>query len=292
LINPIMFTIHIGSFNWPVRWYGVILMTATVIAAWLAEREVRRHGENGEHIWNVAIWLIPAGVVGARLWFVVNATLGGNMLYIQQPLQILNIPAGGLHIFGGFLFGAIALFIYARRYELDLWLLLDSIAPTILIGQALARPANFVNQELYGQPTTLPWGIPISADHRVAAYSDLTLYPVATTRFHPTFAYEMIWNFLAAALLFWLLYRFASQVKPGAMFSGWLILAGIGRSMIEQFRPDQPRIPGLTLTYTNLVSLFMVLAGILILLWQYKIVRRSFLPNPPDVYKISTKKIS
>ena len=292
MINPIMFTIHIGSFSWPIHWYGVILMTATVIAAWLAEREVRRRGENGDHIWNVAVWLIPAGVIGARLWFVVNATLGGNLLYLDQPLQIINIPAGGLHIYGGLLFGAIALFLYARRYELDLWLLLDSIAPTVLIGQALARPANFINQELYGQPTTLPWGIPISADHRIAAYSDLSLYPVETTRFHPTFAYEMIWNFLAAALLFWLLYRFASRIKPGAMFAGWLICAGVGRSIIEQFRPDQPRIPGLSLTYTNLVSLLMALTGVLFLLWRYEVIHLPSLPDLPDTYKISTKKIS
>jgi phosphatidylglycerol:prolipoprotein diacylglycerol transferase len=287
-----MFTIHIGSFSWPIHWYGVILMTAAVIAAWLAEREVRRRGENGDHIWNAAVWLIPAGVIGARLWFVVNATLGGNLLYVEEPLQILNIPAGGLHIYGGLLFGAIALFLYARRYELDLWLLLDSIAPTVLIGQALARPANFINQELYGQPTTLPWGIPISAEHRIAAYADLSLYPVATTRFHPTFAYEMIWNFLAAALLFWLLYRFASRIKPGAMFAGWLICAGIGRSIIEQFRPDQPRIPGLSLTYTNLVSLLMALSGFLFLLWRYEVIHLPSLPDLPDAYKISTKKIS
>ena len=292
MINPIMFTIHIGSFSWPIHWYGVILMTAAVIAAWLAEREVRRRGENGDHIWNAAVWLIPAGVIGARLWFVVNATLGGNLLYVEEPLQILNIPAGGLHIYGGLLFGAIALFLYARRYELDLWLLLDSIAPTVLIGQALARPANFINQELYGQPTTLPWGIPISAEHRIAAYADLSLYPVATTRFHPTFAYEMIWNFLAAALLFWLLYRFASRIKPGAMFAGWLICAGIGRSIIEQFRPDQPRIPGLSLTYTNLVSLLMALSGFLFLLWRYEVIHLPSLPDLPDAYKISTKKIS
>jgi len=161
-----------------------------------------------------------------------------------------------------------------------------------LIGQALARPANFINQELYGQPTNLPWGIPISADHRLAQYADLSLYPFATTRFHPTFAYEMIWNFLAAALLFYLLYRFAERIKPGAMFAGWLILAGIGRSIIEQFRPDQPQIPRLGLSYTNLVSLLMALAGLLMLLWQYKILRLNFLSKPPEAYRISTKKIA
>jgi len=291
LISPIIFTIHIGSFSWSVHWYGVILMTATVIAAWIATREVRRRGEDGDHIWNAALWLIPAGVIGARLWFVVNATLGGSTLYIDQPLQILNIPAGGLHIFGGFLFGAIALILYVRRYELDLWLFLDALAPTLLIGQALARPANFINQELYGPPTTLPWGILISADHRLTAYSNLTIYPVATTHFHPTFAYEMIWNFLAAALLFYLLYRFGSRLKPGAMFAGWLILAGTGRSFIEQFRPDQPKILGLGISYTTIASLLMALAGVLMLLWQYDFIHFNFLPAPPEEYEISTKKL-
>jgi len=102
----------------------------------------------------------------------------------------------------------------------------------------------------------------------------------------------MIWNFLAAALLFWLLYRFASRIKPGVMFAGWLICAGIGRSIIEQFRPDQPRIPGLSLTYTNLVSLLMALSGFLFLLWRYEVIHLPSLPDLPDAYKISTKKIS
>jgi phosphatidylglycerol:prolipoprotein diacylglycerol transferase len=291
LINPIIFTIHLGSFVLAVRWYGVIIMLAVLLGAWLAERAVRRRGENGDHIWDALIWIVPAGIIGARLWYVVNAILGGNRTYLDQPMQIINIPAGGLHIFGGFLFGAIALLLYARHYKLDLWLLLDSIAPVILIAQALGRIANFINQELYGPPTTLPWGIPISAEHRIAAYADLVQYPVATTRFHPTFAYEMIWNLLAAALLYWLFHRFAARLKPGSMFAGWLILAGVGRSIIEQFRPDQPRIPGLEISYSNIIAFFMALTGVLILLWLYKAIRLHSLPKPPQSYKISPKKV-
>ena len=291
MINPIIFTIHLGSFVLAVRWYGVIIMLAVLLGAWLAERGVRRRGENGDHIWDALIWIVPAGIIGARLWYVINASLGGNRIYLDQPLQIINIPAGGLHIFGGFLFGAIALLLYARHYKLDLWLLLDSIAPVLLIAQALGRIANFINQELYGPPTTLPWGIPISAEHRIAAYSDLVQYPVATTRFHPTFAYEMIWNLLAAALLYWLFHRFSSRFKPGSMFAGWLILAGVGRSIIEQFRPDQPRIPGLEISYSNIIAFLMALTGVLILLWLYKAIRLHSLPKPPQAYKISPKKV-
>ncbi len=100
-----------------------------------------------------------------------NATLGGNRYYIENPLQIINIPQGGLHIFGGFLFGAAVLLTYLRQNKRDPWIFLDAAGPAILIGQAIGRIANFINQELYGPPTTLPWGIPISAEHRLAFVS-------------------------------------------------------------------------------------------------------------------------
>ena len=105
---------------------------------------------------------------------------------------------------------------------------LDVAAPVTMIGQAIARPANFINQELYGQPTTLPWGIHIDAAHRIPQYSDMTLYP-ESTRFHPAFAYEMIWNFITAGTLLWLARRFPEKFKPGAMFSWWLVISGVGR---------------------------------------------------------------
>jgi phosphatidylglycerol:prolipoprotein diacylglycerol transferase len=131
----------------------------------------------------------------------------------------------------------------------------------VLVGQALARPANYINQELYGPPTTLPWGIPIDAAHRLAAYQNLQLYPLATTRFHPDFAYEMIWNLLVAALLFWFARRYASKLKPGAMFFAWLFFAGFGRFWLEFLRPDQPRIGEFWMSYTQVATLIMVICG-------------------------------
>jgi phosphatidylglycerol:prolipoprotein diacylglycerol transferase len=285
-MSPEIFSVDILGFTFAPRWYGFLVMLGVVAGGWIAEKEVSRRGEKGAHVWDAMVWLIPAGVIGARLWYVVNATLGGNDYYLQNPLQIINIPAGGLHFFGGLLFGAIALFYYSRRYQLDLWLFLDAVAPVTLIGQAIARPANFINQELYGQPTTLPWGISIDAGHRLPLYSDLGLYPVATTRFHPTFAYEMIWNFLAAALLLWLARRFVERLKPGAIFSGWLILAGVGRVLIEFFRPDQPKIPGTAISYSALVSALMAVAGVVLLLARLgKIKLGSF--TFPDAYRIA-----
>src|SRR5512143_152378 len=201
MIDPIIFTIRIGDFAWPVRWYGVIVMVGIIVGSLMVERELKRRGENSELIWDALVWILFPGIIGARLWFVVNAILGGDTTYTQNPMEIVRIWNGGLHIFGGLLFGGIALLTYLRWNKLDPWIFLDAAGPAMLVGQAIGRIANFINQELYGPPTTLPWGIKIEANHRLAQFADLSKYPVDTTRFHPTFAYEMLWNFFAAGLL-------------------------------------------------------------------------------------------
>ncbi|MBN1305287.1 MAG: prolipoprotein diacylglyceryl transferase [Anaerolineales bacterium] len=287
MIDPVIFTIRFGNFEWSVHWYGVLVMLGVVVAAFISEREVRRRGEDGEHVWNLLLWLVPVGVIGARLWYVANATLGGNSYYLDRPLQIINIPDGGLHFFGGLLFGVIAIVIYTRHYKVDIWLILDAIAPTAFIGQAIARPANFINQELYGQPTTVPWGIPIDFLHRIPPYNNLDQFP-ESTRFHPTFAYEMIWNFIAAGFLLWLARRFRDRVKPGMIFAGWLLLAGIGRVFIEDFRPDQPRFAGTDISFTRVFSLLMGVAGLIMLLIQSGFIRLPFLKIWPGEYSLDS----
>src|SRR5215208_3088875 len=154
MIDPVIFTIRLFGWEFPLRWYGVIVMVGVVVGAWIIERELKRRGEN--------------------------------------TASILRVWEGGLHIFGGFLFGIVALLVYLRLNNLDPWLFLDAAGPAALIGQGIGRIANFINQELYGPPTNLPWGIPISAEHRLAQYQDLTRFPVETTRFHSTFAYELL----------------------------------------------------------------------------------------------------
>jgi len=289
MIDPVIFSFHIGTFEFALRWYGVLVMLGVVVSGWFAGREITRRGENGDSVWDALVWILPAGIIGARLWYVANATLGGNSYYVDNPVQIINIPAGGLHFYGGLVLGALALMMYLRQYKMDIWLFLDAIAPVTLLGQALARPANFINQELYGQPTTLPWGIPIDAAHRIAAYSDLARYPVETTRFHPAFAYEMLWNFLAFALIIYISRRAAANIKPGALFFGWLVMAGFGRFIIEFFRPDQPRVGGSWISTTQVVNLLMVLVGLLLLAYRYGKVSLP-LPALPEKYKLSVKK--
>ena len=288
MIDPVIFSFNIGSFAFALRWYGVLVMTGVSVGAWFAGREVTRRGENGESIWDALIWILPAGILGARLWYVVNATIGGNLYYLQNPLKILYVWEGGLHFYGGLLFGALAMFFYLRQAKMDIWLFLDAIAPMTLLGQALARPANFINQELYGPPTSLPWGIPIDAAHRIAAFADLARYPLATTRFHPVFAYEMIWNFLAVALIIYISHRYTDQLKPGAIFFGWLFLAGLGRFLIEFLRPDQPQVGGTWITTTQVATILMMLAGLLLLAYRYGRIKLP-LPPLPEKYQISKR---
>ena len=134
MIDPIIYTFHIFGREFPLRWYGVIVMIGVIAASLVIERELNRRGERGDRIWDVLVWVLPAGIVGARLWYVMNATLGGSRYYIDNPLQIINIPQGGLHIFGGFLFGAAVLLTYLRQNKRDPWIYLDAAAPAILIG--------------------------------------------------------------------------------------------------------------------------------------------------------------
>src|SRR5688572_9380650 len=288
MIDPVIFTIRLFGFEFVLRWYGVIVMIGIIAGSLIVERELKRRGEDGERIWDVLIWVLPIGILGARLWYVLNATLGGNRYYMENPAQIINIPQGGLHIFGGFLFGAAALVLYLRRNNLDPWLFLDATGPAALIGQGIGRIANFINQELYGPPTALPWGIPIQAEHRLPQYQDLSLFPVETTRFHPTFAYEMLWNFAAAGLLLWLSRRYKEDLKPGALFAGWLVLAGLGRVVIEFFRPDQPKIPELGISYSSIFAALMAITGAVMLMARYKAIHLKFAEDWEEEYKRSS----
>ena len=284
MIDPVIFTI--GNFS--LRWYGVIVMLGVIAGSLIVERELTRRGEKGDRIWDALIWVLPAGIIGARLWYVLNAVLGGNRSYLEDPASIIRIWEGGLHIFGGFLFGTLALLFYLRRNHLDPWLFLDAAGPGALVGQGIGRLANFINQELYGPPTSLPWGIPISAEHRLPQYQDLGLFPVESTRFHPTFAYEMLWNFASAGLLLWISRRYKEDLKPGAIFAGWLVLAGIGRVIIEFFRPDQPKIAALGISYTSIFAALMAIVGAVLLMARYKAIHLKFAEDWEEEYKRSS----
>ncbi|MDD2923389.1 MAG: prolipoprotein diacylglyceryl transferase, partial [Anaerolineales bacterium] len=209
MIDPVIFTV--GKFA--LRWYGVLVMFGAVAGTWIAEKEIKRRDENGDVIWDALVWVLPLGILGARIWYILNSIFGGSTFYLDNPAEMLMIWHGGLHFFGGLLFGGIALYYFLKKNGMDFWLFLDALAPAMLIGQALARPANFINQELYGPPTKLPWGILINnVKSRLPQYSNLFQYPLEKTRFHPTFAYEMILNILAGLLLLWIARQYEDKM--------------------------------------------------------------------------------
>ena len=290
MIDPIIFTIDLGNFQLAFRWYGLLVVIGILVGTWIAEREVSRRGGNPDWIWDGLLWILPAAIIGARVWYVLNDVLGGGRAFIDEPIRILRITEGGLHIYGAIFFGGLIAYFYARRKNIDLWMLLDSVGPSLLIGQALARPANYINQELYGPPTDLPWGIKIDEAHRIQPYNDMGLYPQETTRFHPTFAYEILWNLIAASVILWITRRYKNKVKPGTDFAAWLILAGFGRVIIETFRPDQPLIPGTGLSYSRLVAGLMAIIGLIWLALRYEIIRIRIIPMGSDTYRVEKDK--
>lgn len=292
MINPVIFTIELFGREFSLRWYGVIVMIGVIVASLMVERVLKRHGENSDAIWDALVWVLPIGIIGARLWYVINATLGGDTRFSNDPAEIIRVWNGGLHIFGGFLLGGAALLLYLNKNKLDAWLFLDAAAPAMLIGQGIGRIANFINQELYGPPTTVPWGIPIEAQHRLPQFADLAKYPVETTRFHPTFAYEMIWNFTTAGILLWLSKRYGKQLKPGTLFAGWLIAAGLGRTWLELFfRPDQPKIGDSIVSYSAIVAASMAVLGAILLMARYKAINLRAAEDWEEEYKISTQPV-
>ena len=290
MIDPIIVSFEIFGRQVSIHWYGVIIAIAVMVGTFLAEREIKKRGGNSEFIWDLIIWVVPAGIIGARLWYVLNDIAGGGTYYTEDPARMFRITEGGLHIYGAVLFGILVAWWYANRRRFDFWMLLDSLAPVLLISQAIGRLGNFINQELYGPPTDLPWGVSIAAENRLAPWNDLAAFPVETTRFHPTFFYEMIWNLLAAVLIIWLVRKFGSKIKPGAAFYMWLLLEGVGRVWLEFFRPDQPTIPGTGLSYSRLVAIIMALAGGFMLLVRYEKIRLPFLRPGPEKYAHKDKK--
>jgi len=290
LIDPILVSFEIFGFMVDIHWYGVIIGISVIIGSLIAEREIVRRGGKEGYIWDLLIWVVPAGIFGARLGYVLNDIGGGSTYFLDEPIRFWQFWNGGLHIYGAIALGLFAAFRFTRKYPFDRWLLLDAIAPTLLIAQAFGRLANFINQELYGPPTDLSWGVKIAAENRIAPWDDLVAFPVESTHFHPTFFYEMIWNLLAAALIIILVRKLGERFKPGSAFFLWMVLEGVGRFWLEYFRPDQPLLPGTPVSYSRIAASLLAVFGALFLLVRFDKIRLGFLSGWPEKYQVKNKK--
>jgi phosphatidylglycerol:prolipoprotein diacylglycerol transferase len=233
--------------SFPIYWYGILIVAGALAGAYLATIEAKRHSIDPDHVWNGLLVALILGVVGARLYHVLSTPTGTSVgfdYYVQNPMEVLNFRQGGLGVYGAVAGGVLAVYLYARYAKLDFLQMVDLAMPGLAIGQAIGRWGNFFNQELYGYPTDLAWGIPIDAAHRLPLFADLTKYPVETTRFHPTFLYESLWCIGMAILLLVIARRWTKE-KPGDLLLLWGIMYGVGRFLMEFQRPDAWLISGI-----------------------------------------------
>jgi len=255
--------IHVGTWLY-FRFYGMILMAGAVAAAYLARRMLRRMGRDPEIVWDGLLWALIFGVIGARLYHVFTPSQGMLALgydtryYLTHPIDILTTWRGGLGMPGALLGGVFGLYLFARRRKLNLLVLLDAAAPGVALAQAIGRWGNFVNQELYGPPTDLPWGIPIRPENRLPGYE-------AFERFHPLFLYESIWNLASMFFLLWIWRRFRSRLMTGDLFLIYLITYPVGRFFLEFIRLDYVPLFGLNANQALMGIVGVASAGALVI---------------------------
>ena len=171
--DPVAFSI--GSLT--VRWYGILIMLGVIAGSYLASWLAARKGENPDHLWNMVPIVVFSAIAGARLYWVF---LSWNTCCATDPLQAFNIRGGGISIHGAIAFGTLSIWLYTRYQRLRFFRWLDIVVPAMALGQAIGRWGNFTNQEAFGDPTSLPWGIYIAPEHRPAAFANFAY-------FHPTF---------------------------------------------------------------------------------------------------------
>jgi phosphatidylglycerol:prolipoprotein diacylglycerol transferase len=250
-----------------IRYYGIIVMLGVLAGAFLADRLARRRGENPGVVWDGLIWILVGGLVGARLWHVLTPPASmveqgiTTYYYLTHPLEAINVRAGGLGLPGAVVGGTLALFIFARRRKLNLGVWLDIIAPALALGQAIGRWGNFVNQELYGSPSNLPWAIRIDPEFRLPGYESVQT-------FHPLFLYESLWNLANVFFLIWIGRRFSDRLKDGDVFLVYLITYPIGRFLLEFLRIDASQIAGINANQTVMVVVAAASAALLV--WRHR----------------------
>jgi phosphatidylglycerol:prolipoprotein diacylglycerol transferase len=218
-ISPVAF--YIGP--WPVHWYGIIFAITIILGTYIAVNEAQRRGENPEHVWDAILIVVILGLIGSRLYHVIHEW---DALYKNNPVAVLYIWNGGLAIYGALVGGAIGLAWYARRKGLNLPRWLDIAVLGMILGQAIGRWGNFINRELYGPPTDLPWAVYIEPQYRVPGYEGFE-------RFQPLFLYESIWNFFVFGVLLYLTRRAKVRLLDGDVVTLYLLLYSLGRFFLE-----------------------------------------------------------
>ena len=261
MIDPVAF--EIGPIQ--LHWYGIIIASAVLIAAVLGSRVAAWLGEDPEEGWSMLLPVIILAVLGARIYHVIHMW----DYYSANPLVIPQIWNGGIGIPGAVAGGALGILLYTRSKGLNTARWLDVFAPALLLGQVIGRLGNFVNQELYGPPTSLcgdgfppclPFGIQIDAAHRAGTPWDAVSFPVETTQFVPMFAYEMVLNLVGMLVLLYVIRRFGPRLFSGDAALMYIMWYGSVRTLLETYRVGNWTILGIpTAMWVGIIG--FVLAG-------------------------------
>ena len=261
---------NISIFGFSIAYYGIVIVTGMMIAIWIAQREAKRTGQNPEQYLDLAMIGIAAGILGARIYYVIFAW----DYYKDDLLSIFYIRQCGLAIYGGIIGACIAVVIYSSKKKQNFSLLMDTASMSIVFGQIMGRWGNFFNREAFGDYTNnlFAMQLPVSAvraneitqkmwDHVV------TVNGVEYIQVHPTFLYESLWNVGVLLFLFW----FRKRKKfNGEVFLMYLIGYGLGRIWIEGLRTDQLLLPVVGLPVSQLLSGCLVVGCTILVVWKRK----------------------
>lgn len=237
---------QIGPFAF--HWYGIMITLGVMATLLVSSIEAKRRGENWEHVLNMALIVVPAGIVGARAYHVIDQWA----FYSQNPALIFG--GAGLGIFGAVIGGGIGLFIYTRWKKMNTLRWMDIVAPGLILAQAIGRWGNFFNQELYGYPTDLPWAIYINPANRLPGFESFSY-------FHPLFAYESFWNLAGFALLMILGRKLKSRLMDGDIFFLYAIHYSVGRFFLEDLKLNVWTIAGFpTARWISIITVVVAVA--------------------------------
>jgi phosphatidylglycerol:prolipoprotein diacylglycerol transferase len=259
--TPTAIAVQLGPI--PVYWYGIAYAVGLLAVYLVATRVAAHYGLDPEYIGNGMVVIGIAALIGGRAYHVIDQF----QLYKDDLLKIVLPPYTGLGVYGGIVTGLIAFVYLTRRWHQDLWTWADVVAPSIFVMQAFGRWGNFFNQELYGPPTNLPWGIAIDCAHRVAAYP-CDLYPVATTHFAPLFLYESISGFAGAAFLVWLASKPRPRLRRGDLLAIALIWYAIVRFVLEFLRTGNWRLDGIATA--QIFSIGFIVVAVILLVYRHR----------------------
>ncbi|PWG59408.1 prolipoprotein diacylglyceryl transferase [Bifidobacterium catulorum] len=256
--SPTFSEFHIGPVT--IHMYAICILIGVCFAVWILSVRWKKSGGFFDQVLDTTLVAVPSGLVGARLYHCIT-TPAAYFPPTGNPLNIVKVWEGGMAIFGGIGAGALAAFLWCRHKGYPFALLGDALAPGLMVAQAIGRLGNWFNQELYGKPTTLPWGLALNdadAMGKTQVCYNGQPCPVGTL-FHPTFLYEMIWNLVGAALIVIVGNRLSHMLKGGQIFSMYLIWYGAGRTWIEMLRINySTEILGLRVNVWTAIIVFLL----------------------------------